>query len=141
MNIWSINYFLGFHFEVFYVLGIRNLTSEEHPCQENTCVTLSLGRSIEFPGRICQSLGMITLQLWSFFKVFSNSSELVGSTEACSKVFLLFFLFSDWLKSNHLRNRIERGFLTFFRAKPNGKTTQQVLARKMFRWLSEVRSC
>ena len=35
---------------------------------------------------------------------------LVGSTEAPSKFFLLFFLFSDSLKSNHLNRRIERGF-------------------------------
>ena len=34
--------------------------------------------------------------------------------EAPSKVFLLLFLFSDWLKSNHLKSRIERGFLDFF---------------------------
>ena len=39
---------------------------------------------------------------------------LVGSILAPSKVFLLFFLFSDWLKSNHLRSRIERGFLDIF---------------------------
>ena len=38
----------------------------------------------------------------------------VGSTEAPSKVFLLFFLFSDWSKSNHLKSRIERGFLDIF---------------------------
>ena len=31
------------------------------------------------------------------------------------KGFLLFFLFSDWLKSNHLRSWIECGFLTFLR--------------------------
>ena len=42
--------------------------------------------------------------------------RLVGSREAPSKVFLLFFLFSDWLKSNHLRSRIGRGFLDIFRA-------------------------
>ena len=36
---------------------------------------------------------------------------LVGSMEAPSNVFLLFSLFSDWLKSNHLKSRIERGFL------------------------------
>ena len=40
----------------------------------------------------------------------------VGSTEAPSKVFPLFFLFSDWLKSNYLRSRIERGFSDIFRA-------------------------
>ena len=39
----------------------------------------------------------------------------VGSTEAPSKVFLLFSLFSDWLKSNHLRSRIECGFFDIFR--------------------------
>ena len=38
----------------------------------------------------------------------------VGSTEAPSKVFRLFFLFSDWLKYNHLKSRIERGFLDIF---------------------------
>ena len=40
---------------------------------------------------------------------------IVGSTEAPSKVFLLFFLCSDWLKSNHLRSRIGRDFLDIFR--------------------------
>ena len=30
------------------------------------------------------------------------------------KGFLLFFLFSDWLKSNHLKSRIKRGFLDNF---------------------------
>ena len=35
---------------------------------------------------------------------------IVGSPEAPSKVFLLFFLFSDWLKLNHLRSRIKHGF-------------------------------
>ena len=34
--------------------------------------------------------------------------------EARSKAFLLFFLFSDWLSSNHLRSWIERGFLDTF---------------------------
>ena len=40
--------------------------------------------------------------------------NIVGSTEAPSKVLLLFFLFSDWLKSNHLRSQIEHGFLNIF---------------------------
>ena len=40
----------------------------------------------------------------------------VGPTEVPSKVFLLFFLFSDWLKSNHLRTPIERAFLDIFYA-------------------------
>ena len=40
--------------------------------------------------------------------------DFVGSTEAPSKAFLLFFLFSDWLKSNHPRSRIKRGFLDIF---------------------------
>ena len=30
------------------------------------------------------------------------------------RFFYCFSLFSDWLKSNHLRNRIERGFLEIF---------------------------
>ena len=41
-------------------------------------------------------------------------ASIVGSTEAPSKVFLLFFLFSDSVKSNHLRGRIECGFLDIF---------------------------
>ena len=44
----------------------------------------------------------------------SSVSIFVGSTEALSKVFLLFFLFSDWLKSNHLNSQIEHGFLNIF---------------------------
>ena len=34
--------------------------------------------------------------------------------EALSKAFLLFFLLLDWLKLNHLKSRMERGFQTFF---------------------------
>ena len=40
--------------------------------------------------------------------------DIVGSTEAPSKVLLLFSLFSDWLKLNHLKSRIERGSLDIF---------------------------
>ena len=39
---------------------------------------------------------------------------ILGSTEAPLKVFLLFMLFSDWLKSNHLQSRIGSGFLDIF---------------------------
>ena len=38
----------------------------------------------------------------------------VGSTEAPSKVFLLFFLLPDWLKLNHLKSRMECGFSDIF---------------------------
>ena len=41
----------------------------------------------------------------------------VGSTEALSEVFLLFFLLPDWLKLNHLKSQMECGFQTFFHAK------------------------
>ena len=34
----------------------------------------------------------------------------VGSMEAPSKAFLLFFLLPDWLKLNHLKSRMECGF-------------------------------
>ena len=61
-----------------------------------------------------------------------------SSFKGFSVVFLLFFLFFDWLKSNHLRSRIERGFLTFFRPifvtllqeQYEWQTMQQVLAQK-----------
>ena len=42
------------------------------------------------------------------------STRIVGSTEAPSKVFLLFFLLPDWLKFNHLKSRIECGFSDIF---------------------------
>ena len=55
--------------------------------------------------------GSLKVKLQSFF------GDLVGSTEVPPKVFLLFSLFSDWLMSNHLKSRIEGGFLKqFFRA-------------------------
>ena len=38
----------------------------------------------------------------------------VGSMEAHSKAFLLFFLLPDWLKLNHLKSRMECGFLDIF---------------------------
>ena len=52
-------------------------------------------------------LGLGTPPLW--FR-----SILVGSTEAPSRVFLLFPLFSDWLKSNHLKSRIKRVVFRLF---------------------------
>ena len=39
---------------------------------------------------------------------------LVGFTEAPSKVFLLFFVLSDWLKLSHLKSRIECRFSDIF---------------------------
>ena len=64
--------------------------------------------------------------------------HIVGSTEAPSKAFLLLFLFSDWLKLNHLKSRIECGFSDIFSrhfcytlVETIGfTTTQQVSARK-----------
>ena len=55
----------------------------------------------------------------ALFRMFVNyckhrSWYLVGSMEAPSKAFLLFFLLPDWLKSNHLKSRMECGFLDIF---------------------------
>ena len=44
----------------------------------------------------------------------SPRNMIVGSTEAPSKVFLLFFLLPDWLKLNHLKRRMECGFSDIF---------------------------
>ena len=41
-------------------------------------------------------------------------SSFVGSMEAPSKAFLLFFLLPDWLKLNHLKSRMECGFSDIF---------------------------
>ena len=38
----------------------------------------------------------------------------VGSMEAPSKAFLLFFLLPDWLNLNHLKSRIQSGFSDIF---------------------------
>ena len=43
-----------------------------------------------------------------------SSQGIVGSTEAPSKVFLLFFLLPDWLKLNHLKSRLDCGFSDIF---------------------------
>ena len=43
-----------------------------------------------------------------------NNLLVVGSMETPSKVFLLFFLFSDCLKSNHLKSPIEHCVLDIF---------------------------
>ena len=42
------------------------------------------------------------------------SPQVVGSTEAPSKIFLLFFLLPDWLELNHLKSRMECGFSDIF---------------------------
>ena len=42
------------------------------------------------------------------------NDHVVGSTEAPSKVFLLFFLLPYWLKLNHLKSRLECGFSDIF---------------------------
>ena len=44
----------------------------------------------------------------------NHNCHLVGSMEAPSKAFLLFFLLSDWLKLNHLESRMECGFSDIF---------------------------
>ena len=41
-------------------------------------------------------------------------SLFVGSMEAPSKAFLLFFLLPHWLKLNHLKSRMECGFSDIF---------------------------
>ena len=78
--------------------------------------------------------------LWWIAK--STILVFVGSTEAPSKVFLLFFLLPDWLKLNHLKSRMECGFSDIFSrhicstvAETIGVTNNPVCfgAKKMFR--------
>ena len=47
-------------------------------------------------------------------KVYYNLMSIVGSVEASSKAFLLFFLLPDWLKLNRLRSWMECGFSDIF---------------------------
>ena len=49
------------------------------------------------------------LVILMIFSSRSPSKQFVGSMEAPSKAFLLFFLLSDWLKLNHLKSRMECG--------------------------------
>ena len=42
------------------------------------------------------------------------TQRFVGSMEAPSKAFLLFFLLPDWLTLNHLKSRMECGFSGIF---------------------------
>ena len=53
--------------------------------------------------RLSQNYALLKLKLY-----------IVGSMEAPSKAFLLFFLLPDWLKLNHLKNRMECGFSDIF---------------------------
>ena len=48
------------------------------------------------------------------FFLWLKKEQFVGSTEASSHVFLLFFLLPDWLKLNHLKSRMECGFSDIF---------------------------
>ena len=43
-----------------------------------------------------------------------RETNFVGSMEAPSKAFLLFFLLPDWLKLNHLKSRMDCGFSDIF---------------------------
>ena len=45
---------------------------------------------------------------------FHATSVVVGSMEAPSMAFLLFFLLPDWLKLNHLKSQMECGFSDIF---------------------------
>ena len=67
----------------------------------------------------------------------------VGSTEACSKTFPLFFLFSEWIKFSHLRSRIKRGVLFIFsrhnRNNISDKLRKNYGAKKCLK--EQVRSC
>ena len=90
----------------------------------NVCLGIDKQRQIKF----CK------LRLWLLL----NESLLLAPS-TLFQGFLLFFLFSDWLMSNHLKSQIECGFLDIFSrhicctVKNNTNIMQQVLARKIFR--------
>ena len=56
----------------------------------------------------------LVIKNWSCCLSSHASEGFVGSTEAPSKGFLLFFLLPDWLKLNHLKIRMECGFSDIF---------------------------
>ena len=66
-------------------------------------------------GRPGEGVGLIVIHL-EFTDTFMvvQTAQIVGSMEAPSKAFLLFFLLPDWLKLNHLKSRMECGFLDIF---------------------------
>ena len=57
---------------------------------------------------------LLSTSLADCFRLISIFVCIVGSMEASSKAFLLFFLLPDWLKLNHLRSRMECGFSDIF---------------------------
>ena len=59
--------------------------------------------------------GMLKTQhFYTWLTILLASAIIVGSMEAPSKAFLLFFLLPDWLKLNHLKSRMECGFSDIF---------------------------
>ena len=55
--------------------------------------------------------------LWKKGSITSSyQTYLLVPSKLIQRFFLLSFLFSDWLSSNHLKSRIEGGFWTCFRA-------------------------
>ena len=62
-------------------------------------------------GIFCKNLVQQSPVEYTITNCKTGSSWFHGSS---FKAFLLFILFSDWLKSDHLRSRIERGFLDIF---------------------------
>ena len=65
-----------------------------------------------YPAKICLKCLLLihdVLKIWYLINLL-----IVGSMEAPSKAFLLFFLLPDWLKLNHLKSRMECGFSDIF---------------------------
>ena len=51
---------------------------------------------------------------WKNLNVNNIGARIVDCIEAPSKAFLMFFLLPDWLKLNHLKSRMKRGFSDIF---------------------------
>ena len=85
---------------------IRDQTNEAHQlrdfCQHQTRKNLIRTDSLRWLWTIAEHQGRTSGSNIKY--------KVVGSMEAPSKVFLLFFLLPDWLKLNHLKSRMECGF-------------------------------
>ena len=83
------------HFE--WVLGVLLEFYQNHPVEDDLMTQYLVPT-------ICKALAVLRLV----------SQLFVLRAEAPLKAFLLFFLLPDWLKLNHLKNRMECGFSDIF---------------------------
>ena len=90
-------------------------------CFSQILIIIHTNRDMSRFARICifndalrLTRGRLTLRVKPLLQLMTDNHIFVGSMEAPSKAFLLFFLLPGWRKLNHLKSRMECGFLDIF---------------------------